>query len=273
MNHVNQIAATEHLTVYVRTLSKHMSACMANGIALGRLAALDIHALKTHIWRQLSSSSREDRCRSSTGSECSGFEAYYRRFGIVRVQHRKTASARSTSLHRQTCDNTPHAAHHLPPRSVSCKHPAEMTLAPFARQRLDSSVWSWRMERQVPYMLSPIIKDTSLAVGLTYTCYCACMQTVGIANTVRRYAETRPVTLHHTPFEKRVEEELAVEGLVVAQASGLPSGRIMWRDSEARVNVTSHPHVVGKRCQATSPEILDFLRSATGEVGGAACTT
>ncbi|GFH28687.1 hypothetical protein HaLaN_27223, partial [Haematococcus lacustris] len=35
----------------------------------------------------------------------------------------------------------------------------------------------------------------------------------------------RPVTLHHTPFEKRVEEELAVEGLVVAQASGLPSGR------------------------------------------------
>ncbi|KAL6758910.1 hypothetical protein V8C86DRAFT_1808355 [Haematococcus lacustris] len=50
-------------------------------------------------------------------------------------------------------------------------------------------------------------------------------KTVGIANTVRRYAETRPVTLHHTPFEKRVEEELAVEGLVVAQASGLPSGR------------------------------------------------
>lgn len=36
-------------------------------------------------------------------------------------------------------------------------------------------------------------------------------QTVGIANTIKRYQENRPVTKHSTPFEKRVEQLMLEE--------------------------------------------------------------
>lgn len=55
-------------------------------------------------------------------------------------------------------------------------------------------------------------------------CRCPCQQPVGIANTVKRYHESRPLRPHLTPFEARVEAKIAEEEVAAAVLAGDAGG-------------------------------------------------
>lgn len=60
-----------------------------------------------------------------------------------------------------------------------------------------------------------------------------CLQPVGIANTVTKYQEHKPVKPHLTPFEARVEAKMVEEEVISAavQATGSNGGSSMAADS------------------------------------------